>query len=51
VAGCCECGDEPSDSGTRELESKLVHTFVGTFENIVSSAWVIVPSNIILTFV
>jgi hypothetical protein len=24
VAGCCECGDEPSDSGATELFSSLV---------------------------
>jgi hypothetical protein len=28
LAGCCECGDEPSDSGATELVSRLFNSCV-----------------------
>jgi hypothetical protein len=31
VAGCCECGDEPSDSHTTELVSCHVNAVNGLF--------------------
>jgi hypothetical protein len=31
VAGCCECGDEPSGSGARGLV--IVHIHVGSSHN------------------
>jgi hypothetical protein len=29
VAGCCECGDEPSGPGATELAPELIETFKG----------------------
>jgi hypothetical protein len=48
VAGCCECGDEPSGSCATELVS-MIHTYVHTHTHTMCRLWSGVPDSNLAT--